>query len=89
MAPNRSCAITVRSAYTLHAEDDDYGQANTQFASLAIPEVEEVGEDLDRKLASLLEALDVPVPAPLVGAPAANTHAFQDPACEHGRETPW
>jgi hypothetical protein len=41
-----------------------------------------VGEDLG-KLASLLEALDVPVPTPLVTAPASNTHPVQDPASEH------
>jgi hypothetical protein len=41
-----------------------------------------VGEDLG-KLASLLEALDVPVPTPLVTAPASSTHPVQDPASEH------
>ena len=64
-------------------------QPSTQFASLGIPEVAKVGEDLDRKLASLLEALDVPVPAPLVAAQASNTHAVQDPASEHRRDAPW
>jgi uncharacterized protein (DUF302 family) len=37
-------------------------QPSTQFASLGMPEVRAVGEDLDRKLAQLLAALDVPVP---------------------------
>lgn len=40
-------------------------QPSTQFASLGIPEVQTVGEELDRKLALLLAALDVPVPEPL------------------------
>ena len=37
-------------------------QPSTQFASLGIPEVQTVGEELDRKLAILLAALEVPVP---------------------------
>ena len=40
-------------------------QPSTQFASLGIPEVQAVGEELDRKLALLLRALDVPVPKAL------------------------
>jgi hypothetical protein len=64
-------------------------QPSTQFGSLRIPEVTKVGEDLDGKLASLLEALDVPVPAQLVAAPAYNTHAVHEPASEHGQGTPW
>lgn len=40
-------------------------QPSTQFGSLGIPEVAEVGAELDRKLAALLEALDVGVPDPL------------------------
>jgi uncharacterized protein (DUF302 family) len=43
-------------------------QPSTQFASLGIPEVQEVGEELDRKLALLLEAFEVPVSGPLVSA---------------------
>lgn len=46
-------------------------QPSTQFASLGIPEVEAVGEELDRKLALLLEDLGVPVPGPLVATPRA------------------
>ena len=57
--------------------------------SLGIPEVAKVGEDLDRKLALLLEALEVPVPAPLVAENASNTDEVQDPASEHGRDAPW
>jgi uncharacterized protein (DUF302 family) len=64
-------------------------QPSTQFGSLGIPAVAKVGEDLDRKLASLLEALDVPIPAPLAAAPGSNTQAVQDPASEHRRNAPW
>jgi hypothetical protein len=46
-----------------------------QFGSLGIPEVEKVGEELDRKLALLLEALEVPVPAPLVAIRDASSGA--------------
>ena len=35
-------------------------QPSTVFASFAHPAVAEVGQELDRKLANLLEALDVP-----------------------------
>jgi uncharacterized protein (DUF302 family) len=64
-------------------------QPSTQFASLGIPEVATVGEDLDRKLASLLEALDVPVPAPLVTAPTSNKQPVQGAASEQRRDAPW
>jgi uncharacterized protein (DUF302 family) len=37
-------------------------QPSTQFGSFGIPQVANVGVELDRKLAALLEALDVPVP---------------------------
>ena len=37
-------------------------QPSAQFGSFGIPEVTEVGIELDHKLAALLEALDVPVP---------------------------
>lgn len=37
-------------------------QPSTQFASFDIPEVTEVGIELDHKLAALLDALEVPVP---------------------------
>ena len=49
-------------------------QPSTQFASLGIPEVARVGEELDRKLALLLEELDVPVPEPLVTIRHASRH---------------
>ncbi len=35
------------------------------FSSLGIPEITQVGLELDRKLAALLEVLDVEVPAGL------------------------
>jgi uncharacterized protein (DUF302 family) len=37
-------------------------QPSTLFASFTVPEIAEVGVDLDRKLAALLAYLDVPVP---------------------------
>jgi uncharacterized protein (DUF302 family) len=40
-------------------------QPSAQFASFDIPEVTEVGIELDRKLAALLDALAVPVPPEL------------------------
>jgi hypothetical protein len=40
-------------------------------------------------LASLLEALDVPVPAPLVAAASSNTQGVQDPAFEYRKDAPW
>jgi hypothetical protein len=42
-------------------------QPSTQLASFEIPEIKEVGLELDRKVASLLEHLGVPVPAALLG----------------------
>jgi hypothetical protein len=41
-------------------------QPSTQFGGLGIPEVRQVGLELDQKLAALLQALDVPVPKPLI-----------------------
>ena len=41
-------------------------QPSTHFASLGISEVTEVGIELDRKLAALLQALDMEVPEPLL-----------------------
>ena len=46
-------------------------QPSTQFASLGVPEVQAVGEELDLRLALLLKALKVPVPAPLVATARA------------------
>ena len=40
-------------------------QPSSHFSSLGIPEVTEVGLELDRKLAALLKSLDVEVPAVL------------------------
>jgi Domain of unknown function DUF302 len=45
-------------------------QPSTQFASFGIAEVTAVGLELDQKLATLLDALQVEVPAPLLEAPA-------------------
>jgi hypothetical protein len=39
------------------------------FASFAHPAIPEVGRELDRKLADLLEALDVPAGRALTGRP--------------------
>jgi len=41
-------------------------QPSTQFGSLGLPEVSNVGVELDRRLAALLEALDVDVPEALL-----------------------
>jgi hypothetical protein len=43
-------------------------QPSTALSSLGIPEVTEVGHELDQKLAALLTALDAPVPAVLTEA---------------------
>jgi uncharacterized protein (DUF302 family) len=43
-------------------------QPSTQFGSLAISEVLKVGIELDRKLAQLLDALDLPVPNELTSS---------------------
>jgi hypothetical protein len=43
-------------------------QPSTQIGSFGIPEVAAVGRELDEKLARLLEALDVEVPAPLLSS---------------------
>jgi hypothetical protein len=40
-------------------------QPSKQFASFGIPEIADVGIELDHKLAALLETLTVPVPAEL------------------------
>jgi hypothetical protein len=40
-------------------------QPSCHFSSLGIPEITQVGLELDRKLAALLEVLDVEVPAGL------------------------
>lgn len=40
-------------------------QPSSHFSSLGVPEITQVGIELDRKLADLLEALDVEVPARL------------------------
>jgi hypothetical protein len=43
-------------------------QPSTALSSLGIPEITEVGHELDQKLAALLTALDTPVPSVLTGA---------------------
>ena len=43
-------------------------QPSTQFSSFGIPAVSEVGIELDRKLAALLDVLDVEVPAALTAS---------------------
>jgi uncharacterized protein (DUF302 family) len=43
-------------------------QPSAQFGSLGIPEIAEVGIELDHRLASLLEALSVPVPKALLAS---------------------
>jgi uncharacterized protein (DUF302 family) len=43
-------------------------QPSTQFSSLGFPAIDEVGVELDRKLANLLTVLDVEAPAVLTGS---------------------
>jgi uncharacterized protein (DUF302 family) len=65
-------------------------QPSTQFGSLGNPEVEKVGEELDRKLALLLEELEVPLPGPLVAAAQASSGpATWDPSSDPGMREPW
>ena len=61
-------AMMYAPLHTVIWEDHEGGawftadQPSAQFGSFGIPEVTEVGIELDRKLAALLEALAVPVP---------------------------
>jgi uncharacterized protein DUF302 len=56
---------------TAIVEDDDdatwftFDQPSTQFGSFNTPEITKVGDELDHKLAALLEHLGAPVPATL------------------------
>jgi uncharacterized protein (DUF302 family) len=50
-------------------------QPSTQFASFDSPEIAQVGVDLDRKLASLLHALEIPVPESLLNDEAEGRNA--------------
>jgi Domain of unknown function DUF302 len=43
-------------------------QPSTQFGSFDIPEITTVGRELDEKLAKLLDALEVEIPAPLLSS---------------------
>jgi Domain of unknown function DUF302 len=52
-------------------------QPSTQFGSFGIPEVTSVGVELDRKLAALLETLDVEVPTTLL-----SEHAISPDSCQ-------
>ena len=58
--------------------EDEHGRAwftadqpSTQFGSFGIPAVSAVGVELDRKLAALLDALDVEVPTALLSSTVA------------------
>jgi hypothetical protein len=61
-------AMMYAPLHTVIWEDDEGGawftidQPSGQFQSFGIPEVAEVGVELDHKVAALLEALSVPVP---------------------------
>lgn len=59
-ATRRAARSSPPSSPTAFSQTAD--QPSTQFASFSMPEVTEVGIELDRKLAALLDALDVPVP---------------------------
>jgi Domain of unknown function DUF302 len=52
-------------------------QPSTQFGSFGIPEVTSVGVELDRKLAALLETLDVEVPTTLLSEHAISPDSRQ------------
>ena len=52
-------------------------QPSTQFGSFGIPEVASVGVELDRKLAALLETLDVEVPMTLLSEHAISPDSRQ------------
>jgi len=64
-------ALLYAPLHTVIWEDNDGNawftadQPSTQFGSFEIPEVATVGCELDAKLARLLEALEVEIPAPL------------------------
>ncbi|MER5650899.1 DUF302 domain-containing protein [Streptosporangium sp. NPDC002524] len=61
-APLRTAIYEDAQGTTWFAVD----QPSTRFSSFADPDITEVGLELDRKLAALLEHLDAPVPAELV-----------------------
>ncbi|MFF3444334.1 DUF302 domain-containing protein [Streptosporangium sp. NPDC002721] len=61
-APLRTAIYEDARGTTRFAVD----QPSTRFSSFADPRITEVGLELDRKLAALLEHLDAPVPAELV-----------------------
>jgi uncharacterized protein (DUF302 family) len=64
-------AMMYAPLHTVIWEDGDgnawftVDQPSKQFASFGIPEITDVGIELDHKLASLLDALQVPVPSEL------------------------
>jgi hypothetical protein len=61
--PLHTAIYIVAEGRTLFAVD----QPSTVFASFASPAITEVGFDLDRKLANLLETLDIPARQALTG----------------------
>jgi hypothetical protein len=61
-APLRTMIYENPEGTTCFAVD----QPSTRFSSFGDPDITEVGVELDRKLAALLEHLDAPVPAELV-----------------------
>jgi uncharacterized protein (DUF302 family) len=71
MFRNDPRALLYAPLHTVIWEDHDGNawftadQPSTQFGSFDIPEVATVGRELDAKLARLLEALEVEIPAPL------------------------
>jgi hypothetical protein len=60
-APLRTAIVEDAGGVTRFTVD----QPSTRFGSFGIPQITEVGIELDRKLATLLAFLDVPVPAAL------------------------
>jgi hypothetical protein len=63
-APLRTAIVEDADGVTWFTVD----QPSTRFGSFNTPQITQVGIELDRKLAALLEHLDAPVPAALTGS---------------------
>jgi hypothetical protein len=61
-APLRTTIHQDRQGNTLFSID----QPSTRFSSFGVPDITAVGLELDRKVADLLQVLDVPVPPALL-----------------------
>ena len=63
-APLRTAIVEDTAGATWFTVD----QPSTRFGSFNTPQISDVGIELDRKLAALLEHLDAPVPSALTGS---------------------